>query len=71
MDTKFRFLSVTEAARELGLTRGRIRQLLIAEELDGHKLGGSGWAIPEAAVRRFKAAREKKTRNAKPTALRT
>jgi excisionase family DNA binding protein len=68
MDTKFRFFSVAEAADFLGVTGGRVRQLLLAGELDGHKLGKSGWAIPENALRRFKVSREKKSGNGKATA---
>jgi len=71
MDTKFRFFSVAEAAEFLGVTGGRVRQLLIAGELSGHKLGKSGWAIPETVLRRFKASREKKSGNGKATATAT
>ena len=67
VDATFRFLSVAEAAEILGVTGGRVRQLLIARELPGHKLGGAGWAIPERAVKRFQAAREKKSMDTKPT----
>jgi len=63
VDANFRFYSVPEAAAELQLTDGRIRQLLLAGEMLGHKLGGEdgkNWVIPEASLKRFKAAREKK-----------
>ena len=63
VDATFRFFSVPEAAAEIGVTDGRIRQLLRAGELRGHKLGGEdgkNWVIPEEAVKKFRANREKK-----------
>lgn len=53
VDTQFRYLSVTEAAISLGLTGGRVRQMLLDGTLSGHKLGGA-WAIPLAAVERLR-----------------
>ncbi len=57
---QFDFCSVPEAAKILGLTDGRIRQLILAEErmpgtgLKAHKLGEKNWAIPTTEVERFK-----------------
>lgn len=51
---EFRYLSVTEAADELGLTVGRIRQMLLAGEMEGHKLGEKQWAIAVAEVQKHK-----------------
>jgi excisionase family DNA binding protein len=47
------WLSVNEAATMLGLTVGRIRQLLIAEELRGRKLNEKAWVIDRREVERF------------------
>lgn len=68
MDANFRFFSVPEAALELDLTDGRIRQLLLAGEIKGHKLGGSdrqNWAIPAEEIERIKAERAERTKTAK------
>jgi len=56
VDTEFHFLSVSEAAKILGITGGRIRQLLINGDLKGHKLGEKQWAIDpaEIAIRKIK-----------------
>lgn len=45
------YLTVTEAARELGVTRGRIDQLRRAGRLDATKFG-ERWAIDRASVSR-------------------
>lgn len=50
MNASFRFLSVTEAASLLGITTGRVYQLLIAGRMKGHKLGEKVWAIDPAEV---------------------
>lgn len=55
----FRFVSVNEAAEQLGLTVGRIRQLLLAEELPGVKVNEKAWAIAQKDLDRFKKNREK------------
>ncbi len=59
----FDFLSVTETAADLGLTVGRIRQLLLAGEMDGHKLGKKLWAIPRSEVEKQKRLRKTPPRN--------
>ena len=53
------YLSTEEAAVALGLTDGRIRQMLRADELAGEKLGRRSWAIPSSEVERFKRKRDK------------
>ena len=50
MDSAFRFLSVHEAASLLGISTGRVYQLLIAGRMKGHKLGEKVWAIDPAEV---------------------
>ena len=52
---KFDFVSVQVAAEALGLTEGRVRQLLVSGEMKGHKVNGRAWAIPSKEVRRFVA----------------
>ena len=51
----FAFLSVAEAAELIGVTDGRIRQLLLRGKLRGQKLGKSTWAIPRREVERYAA----------------
>lgn len=50
------FMSVGEAARELGITDGRVRQLLRAGNLIGEHLNGSSgaWVVYRASVLKFK-----------------
>lgn len=43
--TDFAFLSTAEAATYLGVTPGRIRQLLMRGQIHGNKIGQRGWAI--------------------------
>jgi len=51
------YLSTEEAAVSLGLTDGRIRQMLRAGELLGKKLGRRSWAIPSSEIDRLKRQR--------------
>lgn len=44
-----RFLSVSEAARELGVSARRVRQLIEDKELSARRIGNS-WAIPSAEI---------------------
>jgi excisionase family DNA binding protein len=44
------YYTTGEAARVLGLTEGRIRQLLLAGELEGERDLNDRWRIPQAAV---------------------
>ena len=47
-------VTVTQAARILGLTTGRVRQLLLAGELTGNKTSGNGpWLLERAAVEEY------------------
>jgi len=46
------YMSVEEAARRIGITPGRVRQLLCAGEIRGQKLA-KVWAIPESQVEKF------------------
>jgi len=52
----FLFLSANEAADALGITDARIRQLCIAGDLHGKKLGEKNWAIPACEIDRYKKA---------------
>lgn len=63
-----RFVSVTEAANIIGCTGGRVRQLLIAGELNGEKLHPRAWAIKLADVQKYAKAPAKRgrPRNADP-----
>ena len=44
------FLSVEEAARRLGITGSRVRQMLREDELLGEKLGERSWAVYRDSV---------------------
>lgn len=55
MVDEFEYLSTQQAAAELGMTDGRVRQLLIDGTLAGAKLGEDQWAIHRDEVERFKA----------------
>ena len=48
------FLTVLEAAAVIGITEGRVRQLLKSGDITGRKFG-SQWAIAEAEAHRFAA----------------
>ena len=52
--TSERMLTVAEAAAELGMTEGRIRQLLLSGEMRGQKFGRTVWMIPESEVDKFR-----------------
>ena len=58
--TSQNYLSSQEAGDELGLTDGRIRQMLLAGEIVGEKLGERVWAIPAKEVERVRRQREKR-----------
>lgn len=47
------WLSVNEAAERLGLTTGRIRQLLIGKQLPGRKINAKAWVIDRRDVEKF------------------
>lgn len=46
------FVNVSEAAQLLGCSVGRIRQLLIANELRGIKANERAWLIPRDEIER-------------------
>jgi excisionase family DNA binding protein len=48
------WVTTSEAARDLGLTVGRVRQLLESGQLPGRKMGRD-WVIRRADVNRFKS----------------
>ena len=43
------YMSITEAAEVLGVTRQRVFAMLQADVLSGHKIGGT-WAVSKASV---------------------
>ena len=51
---KIHHLTTAEVAIELGVTVGRVCQLLASEELKGAK-HGRDWAVPLEEVRRYQA----------------
>jgi excisionase family DNA binding protein len=60
------WMSTQEAAADLGVSPGRVRQLLLAGQLPGEKLGWD-WMIRRADLDRFKALPPGRTR--RPRAL--
>ena len=60
------WMTTREAAADLGVSPGRVRQLLLAGQLPGEKLGRD-WMIRRADVARFKALPPGRTR--RPRAL--
>ena len=55
------WMSTQEAATALGVSPGRVRQLLLAGQLPGEKLGRD-WMIRRADLERFKALPPGRTR---------
>jgi excisionase family DNA binding protein len=53
----FQYVSVPEAAVQLELTDGRIRQLIREHRLQAHKVGKDQWAIPVLAVEEYRQSR--------------
>lgn len=49
-----RWMSVPEAANYLGLSEGRVRQLLLAGRIKAMKLNERAWAISKTALDEFK-----------------
>jgi excisionase family DNA binding protein len=45
-------LTTTQAAAALGITPSRVRQLIYAGELDGHRVGPI-WLVESASVARY------------------
>ncbi len=48
------FVTLSEASEVVGLTTGRLRQLLRAGEIKGMKAGPRAWLIPEKEVLKLK-----------------
>jgi len=48
-----KLFSPVEAAKILGVTEGRIYQLLQTGQMAGKKLGIKNWVIPASAIRTF------------------
>jgi excisionase family DNA binding protein len=51
------WMTVHEAATVLGVTDGRVRQLLSAGALRGERLGARMWLLERASVERYKKER--------------
>ena len=58
--TKFQFLALKDAAELVGLTTGRLRQMLRAGELVGEKLAPRLWVIPRHEVEKLAKSRKKR-----------
>lgn len=50
-----KYFSTTEAAEELGYSDGRVRQLILSNELDAIRIGERSYLIPAEAVAYRKA----------------
>lgn len=59
---QFPYVSTAEAAEILGVSDGRIRQLLLAGRIVGRKANERGWLIARTEVNRFKKERQKSQR---------
>lgn len=55
MSNSFPYYTVAEAAEVIGITTGRIGQLLRAGAIKGRKVSERAWLIPRKEVERFKA----------------
>jgi hypothetical protein len=47
------WLSVSEAAEKIGITDGRVRQLLGAGIIRGQKINARAWAVETSSVQEF------------------
>ena len=56
------YLNVRDAATRLGVTPGRVRQMLIANEIRGKLVNPRAWLISVAEVERVQRRREKSGR---------
>ena len=59
MKTNLPYLPIVEAADLLGLTTGRVRQMLRAKSLKGLKVGQRAWLIDKQDIKRLAAERRK------------
>ena len=51
---KFKMLTIAEVATAIGVTRGRVYQLLKEQKMRGEKIG-TVWLVPETEIARFRA----------------
>lgn len=51
-------MNVNEAAQYLGVTPGRIRQLLSQKVFTGRKVTARAWLIPRGQIERYKMRRD-------------
>jgi len=49
-----RLYTVSETAEILGVTEGRVRQLLLSGQMSGMKFGRAMWTIPESELDKFR-----------------
>ncbi len=54
MDATFQYMNVGEAAESIGVTTGRIRQLILAGKIQAIKANERAWLIPFVEVQRYK-----------------
>ena len=50
---KFRMLTIAEVATAIGVTRGRVYQLLKDQKMRGEKIG-TVWLVPETEISKFR-----------------
>lgn len=63
------YLSVAEAAKDLGISAASVRNLIKKDELPGSFRNPSGvWVIPAKAVKDYRAKNKKTTKKKKPAA---
>lgn len=53
------YYSITDAAEAVGVTTGRLRQLIRADKLIGIKISERAWLIPKREVTRLKKSGSK------------
>lgn len=56
------FLTMTEAAEEIGVKRQYVHQLIQSEKVQAVWMLGR-WAVPESEVKKIKKARQSKAKN--------
>lgn len=57
---EFSFVTITDAAKMVGLTTSRLRQLLRAGRLDGEKVGPRAWLLSRSDVAELAKFRKKR-----------
>lgn len=53
MDMRTDLLSVNEAAEVAGVTVGRIRQLLLAQTIEGYHLNRRAWVVSKKSLEKW------------------